>query len=175
MTKLRTEADDDPELKASFISSLKSVTDSRFKNILLKEIWTICSKACNDNEIDVFFFGWSKPMKILKWARWQQPIFQNWMRTRDSSLSTAYQHFKRFKSAYVAKTRAYTVQRIQFVFHWSCTRTWNSYQHQFLIQVRNIIGNLIRFMDPSQQKNIDQAWNFHLIWLKKLHKDVLVA
>ena len=45
---LRTKADEDPELKAAFISSLKSVfslVESPFESMLLKENGVICSKA----------------------------------------------------------------------------------------------------------------------------------
>lgn len=59
MTKLRTEANEDPVLKAAFIPSLKSVSslvESRFESMFLKRNRVICSKSCDDNDIDGFFF-----------------------------------------------------------------------------------------------------------------------
>ena len=69
---LRTKADEDPELKAAFISSLKSVfslVESPFESMLLKKNGVICSKAWDDNRIDAssFFVHWRKLMKIFKW------------------------------------------------------------------------------------------------------------
>ena len=58
MSKLRSEASNLEELQESFTTSMQSVislVESRFESMKLKENYIQCTKACNDNDIDIFF------------------------------------------------------------------------------------------------------------------------